>query len=368
MAAISVPPLGEKPLLVKSWWEALGNGERLGLLADRPERIGGMDGIPVEVRDRANRADLTAILEAIEVWGKKAEQLPFGQLASEVGERMARILQKRASRQSLRILSDWIERPSPVDGLAYFLIDFDVSGDGKAVVALGNPDISDNVAVFVPGAFAAVDEALDDYARMDAMAGDAASRDGGKKTAVVRWLGYDAPDSIVPDAASPRFAENAAVSLDRFIAGLRVTRDGPRTRITMVGHSYGSTVIGIADRERRLSVDGMVFVGAPGVGVVQADKLSVGAEKVWATVAPGDLIIKTPPGLLGIPPCKPGFGAKIFTCADTGRQPWFLSMFGIPRDAIKAHNGYWNPGNVARDNIAAIVLGHRDKVKLKKSQ
>lgn len=365
MAARPIPSLGEKPLLVKSWWESLGNGERLGLLASHPERLGGLDGIPADVRDRANRTQLAAIIAAAESWGAKAEQLPFEQLAAQVGERIAAILRNRVSRFALAVLRDWIDRPSPVAGLEYLLLDFNVLGDGKAVVSLGNPDLSDNVAVFVPGAFSAVDEAQDDYARMDAMAGDATSRDGKRKTAVVRWLGYDAPDSIVPDAAGPRFAESAAVALDRFVAGLRVTRDGPRTWITMVGHSYGGTVIGIADRERRLVADAMVFLGAPGVGVGQADKLSVGADRVWATVAPGDLIGRTPPGLLGPPPTRPGFGAKVFVCADTGSQPWFVAMFGVARDAVKAHNGYWNPGNPARDNLAAIVIGDTAAVRLR---
>lgn len=365
MAVKPIPPLGEKPLLVKSWWESLGSGERLGLLASSPERLGGLDGVPVDVRDRANRTDLAAILSAADAWGTKAELVPPAQLAAEVGERIAAVIGKRASRYGLGALRDWIDRPSPVAGLAYHLIDFDIRGEGKAVVSLGNPDHSDNVAVFVPGAFSAVDEALDDYARLDAMAGDATSRDGDRTTAVVRWLGYDAPDSIVPDAAGPRFAEAAAVLLDRFIAALRVTRDGPRTRITMVGHSYGGTVIGVTDRERRLSVEALVFVGAPGVGVAQADRLSIGAARVWATAAPGDLIALTPPGLLGPPPTRPGFGAQVFSCADTGRQPWWLAAVGAGRDAIKAHNGYWNPGNVARDNIAAIVIGDTDAVRLK---
>lgn len=365
MAARPVPALGEKPLLVKSWWESLGNGQRLGLLASNPERLGGLDGIPADVRDRANRTQLATIIAAAEEWGATAEQVPFEQLSSQVGDRIAAIIRNRVSRFALTILREWIDRPSPVAGLEYLLLDFNVLGDGKAVVSLGNPDLCDNVAVFVPGAFTAADEALDDYTRIDAMAADAASRDGNRKTAVVRWLGYDAPDGNVPDAAGPRSAEAAAMALDRFVAGLRVTRDGPRTWITMVGHAYGATVIGVADRERRLVADAMVFVGAPGVGVAQADKLSIGADRVWATAAPGDLIEKTPPGLLGPSPTGTGFGAKVFTCADTGRQPWWLAMFGVGRDAVGAHNGYWNPGNPARDNLTAIVTGDIAAVRLK---
>lgn len=357
MAAKSIPALGEKPLLVKSWWESLGSGERLGLLASRPARIGGLDGVPVEIRDRANRADLAAIIAAIERWGQRAEQLPLGQLAAEVGERIAAILKQRVSRAGLVALRQWIERPPPVAGSEYLLLDFDVRGDGKAVVALGNPDHADNVAVYVPGALSMVDETLDDYARLDAMAIDTASRDGRRRTAVVRWLGYDAPNTIVPEAAVPRFADAAAPLLERFVAGLRVTRDGPRTRVTMVGHSYGGTVIGVADRERRLTADSLVFVGAPGVGVARADQLSVGVERVWAGCAPGDLIDRTPPELLGPPPSRPEFGARRFACSDTARQPWGLAMLGVSRDAIKAHSGYWNPGNAARDNIAAIIIG-----------
>ncbi|MGH8877092.1 MAG: alpha/beta hydrolase [Stackebrandtia sp.] len=364
MASLVVPPQGEKPLLVKSWWDSLGSGERLGLLAAQPERIGGLDGVPIAIRDRANRADLDAIITAAEQRDTVPEGRPLSEFVSQASERVLRIIENRASLFGLRILKNWIERPPAVEGFEYHLIDFDVNGDGKAVVSLGDPDTAENIAVFVPGAFAAVDEALDDYARMDAMAVDAASRDGAKRTAVVRWLGYDAPNSIVPEAADPRFAVAAGADLNRFVAALRVTRDGRRSWVSMIGHSYGSTVIGVADRDHRLPVDNLVFVASPGVGVGTADKLSVGAERVWATVAPGDLIDETPPDLLGIAPTRPEFAAKVFTCADTGRPPWWLLVFGVPRDAIKAHNGYWDPGNVARDNIAAIVIGDEEAVEL----
>ncbi|MEK8109345.1 alpha/beta hydrolase [Micromonospora sp. M12] len=43
----------------------------------------------------------------------------------------------------------------------------------------------------------------------------------------------------------------------------------------MLGHSYGSLVVGVAAREHGLAADALVFVGSPGVGVSHAAELGV---------------------------------------------------------------------------------------------
>ncbi|BDZ46406.1 hypothetical protein [Naasia aerilata] len=53
---IAEPP---SPAEVQTWWGSLDVGERRGLVAEAPELVGNLDGIPYDVRDRANRALLT---------------------------------------------------------------------------------------------------------------------------------------------------------------------------------------------------------------------------------------------------------------------------------------------------------------------
>ena len=46
--------------------------------------------------------------------------------------------------------------------------------------------------------------------RTEVMARDAYYADQENETATVLWLGYDAPDSVFPEATEPEWAEGAA--------------------------------------------------------------------------------------------------------------------------------------------------------------
>jgi hypothetical protein len=123
----------------------------------------------------------------------------------------------------------------------------------------------------------------------------------------------------------------------------------------VVGHSYGSLVVGKAAADGGFDADEVVFVGSPGVGVDSAAQLNVPPGHVWSSTARTDLIqyaAVSPVGLLGgfgrpdhylwfgHNPSDPGFGARTFaTQPDAG------------------HLGYWDPGRPALDALADITLG-----------
>src|SRR5699024_1176821 len=131
--------------------------------------------------------------------------------------------------------------------IPYYLIDLDSSGDGQAVVSVGNPDTADNVNVYVPGTAAELNDIGGDLHRAETMATDAHEASD-RPTASVMWLGYDAPDTVA-DAVLERYAEGAAADLSRFTDGLRATSEDGPANLTMTGHSYGSTTIGVTARE-----------------------------------------------------------------------------------------------------------------------
>lgn len=106
---------------------------------------------------------------------------------------------------------------------------------------------------------------------------------------MITWVGYDAPQDIL-DAASETYAERAKADLDRFQDGLRVTHEGTPSHNTLIGHSYGSTVIGHTARDEGIDADELVFVGSPGVGVDHASQLNFPINHVFATVAEHDII------------------------------------------------------------------------------
>ena len=67
---------------------------------------------------------------------------------------------------------------------------------------------------------------------------------------VTTWMGYDSPMNVFTDAPSTSYAHDGAPALDSFQAGLRashvdVAAAGPSVN-TVIGHSYGSTLVGAA--------------------------------------------------------------------------------------------------------------------------
>ncbi|MFF5229035.1 alpha/beta hydrolase [Dactylosporangium sp. NPDC000521] len=172
--------------------------------------------------------------------------------------------------------------------------------------------------------------------------GVAAGRDG---VAVIAWLGYHPPSGIRLDAVREDAAASGADALLRFL------RDVDAPRLVLVGHSYGSTVIGLAagrlDAGTGGRVTDIVALGSPGMGVDRAADLRTTA-RVWAGSAPRDWTRRLP-GLRvlgaghGTHPTDPAFGAA-----------------PLPVDGVTGHDGYFVPGTASLDALAAIANGDVD--------
>lgn len=122
------------------------------------------------------------------------------------------------------------------------------------------------------------------------MVREAEKLDPGASTSAVMWIGYEAPQEVANllgvnadltelpgdgDAMDSEYAERGGRALDSFQHGLRATHEGPPSHNTVIGHSYGSTVIGHGAAGHGLPVDDVVFVGSPGVGVDHASELGL---------------------------------------------------------------------------------------------
>ncbi|MFI7550043.1 alpha/beta hydrolase [Micromonospora sediminimaris] len=224
---------------------------------------------------------------------------------------------------------------------------FDPHHDGRAVEVLGDLASADRIAVLVPGVgtrLADFDRGLGGVLRRapaqqarDLRAALHAA-DPHARVAVLAWLGYDPPDGIAT-AATPLAARRGADQLGdhlRTLAGQL-----PAARITLVGHSYGALVVGLAAREAPPQVTDVVTLGGVGVGAEHADRF--GPVRMWAAEAPDDWIRWVPqlrlPGLgHGVRPGAPSFGAR-----------------PLPVDAT-GHDGYLLPGGPTLTAIAAVVL------------
>lgn len=227
----------------------------------------------------------------------------------------------------------------------HFLL-FDPAGDGRAVEVLGDLAKATRVAILVPG----VDTTLADFDRglggvprrapgVQARNLYAALSKRDPRTAVVAWLGYDPPEGVGVAAATEGRARDGAAALTAFVRDL--LRQRPGAAVTLVGHSYGAIVVGLA-AERLPEVGDVVTLGAPGIGVDHAADL--GGARVWSALAPTDWIRRVPQvrvfGLgLGRRPTSPGFGAR-----------------ELPTDGVAGHDFYLVPGSTTLRAVGDIVL------------
>lgn len=294
LAEPSAPPdPAATPAQVAAFFHRIGPADAAALAHRHPHIVGGLDGAPVALRYAANRA----------------------------------------------------RHPQPAGRR---LLAFDDRGDGRIVEVLGELSAAIRVVILVPG----VDT---NRANFDTGHGGVQRRapawqarrlhdqvratDPAGRVAVVAWLGYDPPEGVRRDALREDRAAAGAVALNRFVDGLLVQR--PDVSIVIVGHSYGSTVAGLAAPAMARQVTDIVAVGSPGMGVDDRAALRTTA-RVWAGVAPRDWIRRVPGvRVLGLghgrKPSDPAFGAVPLPCTD-----------------VDGHDGYFVPGTSSLQAMAEI--------------
>jgi len=359
----SVPRVGSDPKAVKAWWSSLSPAEREFLIRERPDVIGWLDGVPAADRDEANRLVLTATAAGLEDRLRQLESK--GQLTPQEQAELTALRERLKGVNAIR-------NRIAATGLGQervYLMGFDTAGHGHVVLAIGDPDAADNVVTYVPGTGSSLDHAGGDITRADRMTQEANTFDPSRRTSTILWIGYDAPQNIVPEATQPGWAQNGADDLDRFQDGLRVTHEGARSHNTVVGHSYGSTVVGYTASGYGLDADDVIFVGSPGVGTDTvgglhgADGQPLPPDHVWSSHARHDPIQYASPAhpwpwdrhgnlvpddqlVHGQNPTEPEFGARTFT-----------SDPGEPLATMKAHSQYWDPYSTSLRNMTYIVTG-----------
>ncbi|GAA4976331.1 alpha/beta hydrolase [Actinoplanes utahensis] len=291
-------PVTATPSEVRAWFAAMPAARQAALAAEHPGVVGNLDGAPIALRYAANRRSL-----------------------QESG----------------------VDHP---DG--DYLI-FDPRGRGRVAQVFGDLSTALRVAVIVPGMRNRLanfwrgvgGQAYRSPAVQAADLQRAGSGPGG--LAVIAWLGYDAPQGF-DEAGRPHLSQSGATALTRFVDGLAAVR--PDATIALLGHSYGSTVIGHAAPRLSPRVTDLAVFGSPGMGVDSAAALRTGA-RVWAGQSTGDFVAWVPPGRLfgmghGAKPVDPGFGARLFPTAD-----------------VSDHDHYLSPGTDSFTALAGIAGGRR---------
>jgi len=176
--------------------------------------------------------------------------------------------------------------------------------------------------------------------------------DPGQSTSALAWMNYDAP-ATVPAALFSAPAHAGGATLDAFQQGLYATHDpNDSLHTTVIGHSYGTTVVGEATQAPGgLRADDVVLAASPGVNVDDAAAMHVpgGAAHVWATRDAHDPIVWAE-GFHDTDPVTPAFGAHVFNAGEG------------PTGLLAAHSYYFDPSSPAMTNFGDIATGHYDQV------
>ncbi|MGC0415429.1 alpha/beta hydrolase [Embleya sp. AB8] len=344
----------DDPAAVAKWWAGLGPAEQAMYLAGYPAELGAMDGLPAEVRDRANRVALAEAKTAL------SAELAVARAKRDAAGRT----DDAKWRFRVTALKD---RLAAIEGLEatlrtgddLFLLGFNAKDDGQAVVAIGNPDTAAHTAVYVPGTgarLAGIDEHVQRMRRLtDAARGYA----GSEKVSAITWISYDAPDDLL-HAMSSADAEKAAPVLRRFLRGVGVAQGiDSKRHVTLIGHSYGSVVIADAARnDGGVYAQDIIVAGSPGMHVAKAAELDVNPSHVWVLAADDD-----PVPILGS-----GAHAPVVDDGRITRRTPDDRAFGANRLTTKraeGHSDYWSADHPdSLDNQAAVVAGRYDRTNL----
>ncbi|WP_344448755.1 alpha/beta hydrolase [Actinocorallia aurantiaca] len=349
---------------VRAWWEHLTREQRRLYLRAFPALIGWADGVPAVARDKANRFSLELRL------GELRERRPGTLTPFEIRDlgRLGRLADKLASVErdtgqkayllglSSTLAGPWDRHDKEVPfaaSMPRFVTDPTKGPDGRVIIAIGDPDTSRHTGIYVPGTTAQLDNIEGDVDRVMSLWKQSQKYALKNEVSTVMWLGYDAPDGIVADAPRNLYADAGAPKLKKFVNGVRVGQKELEKHLTIIGHSYGSVVVGEAARQGDLAVDDIVVAGSPGMHVGKAGELGIGAEHVWVQAAEGDPVPNAGrighgrpdpekrwgvvPNIVPLVPSDPLFGGQVLETDTQG------------------HSDYWNEGSKSLDNQVKVM-------------
>jgi hypothetical protein len=355
---IASPPAAKD---VATWWTTTAFNQRTSMLRGTPQLIGALEGLPYSVRDSANRLFLV-------------------QSQTEIRQRMEDGV-GRAVRDELtarlNMLSEVAAALETGPGEAKrTLVSLDATGEGRAVIAVGDLRTADYVSYLVPGMFFGVGAQIGAWTDTAAELGDvqrdwlerladdadavstpaesaesaqpAESAEPIPTVATIAWIGYQTP-SIV-NVASMELAREGRDALTDSLEGLRVARGADQPYLAILAHSYGSTAALLALEENDVAVDALAMVGSPGSSARTVAELHVTGGNVWVAGAEWDPIPAS--GAFGSQPMSPEFGAHHFG-VDGGHDP----VTGEPLTGAVNHNDYFVSGGESFRNLALIGIG-----------
>ncbi|WP_372407950.1 alpha/beta hydrolase [Streptomyces luteireticuli] len=326
-----------------AWWKGLDQDQQQLFIAMYPEKVGAMNGLPSAVRDSANRLLLDQMLNPAR---------PDHAINPDEFNK------QQAGLQALKSKLDSADGVPAEQRL--YLLKVDPRGDGRAIIAMGNPDTAANTAVLVPGTNTNLESIPGQVDRISGLQRVAMKLRPNDSTAVISWLDYEAPQVKVSDSrvdlgvAGTSRAEDGGEALREFTAGTRAAQGERHGRLTVIGHSYGSTTMGAgAAGGRGLEADNIIALGSPGLTVEHARDLHVDPRHVYIGTADDDGIKRAADKTLGIDPATSTFGAqriRVDTSGHSGYWDWADSK--TPSESLV------NQGRIITGSQAPTTTGY----------
>ncbi|MFI5783159.1 alpha/beta hydrolase [Nocardia sp. NPDC051570] len=299
---IPAPPKNGTPQQNRRWWDSLTPQQQQEEISTHPADVGNLNGLPSDAKDQANRNRIP--LERAR-WEQDLATAN-ADLAKDPtnGDAARRIVDAKKRLDDLKAVETAIK---PEDGKAprkLMFLDMESGRQGRAAVAVGDPDHADHVSVATPGLGSNLSRSLPGMVgEADSLKAESewqltkAGRNG-ETVSTIAWFGYDPPqgglDNPQPDTANVMWegrAQEGAKPLADFYKGLDAANARNDPHITALGHSYGSLTTSLALQQKEGGVDDVVFYGSPGLG---GHIPAVGASGLGALVnPPGALLTET---------------------------------------------------------------------------
>ncbi len=358
---------------------AMSPEERERLIEQRPREVGNTDGVPWEMRIAANRINIAgAILDQRRTLDRPVEDklraaVPptlspadaerlWATLHAEPALRSAAIAaHDREARRRIAYYETLLaDVPDPVDRerrVPRQILAFDPAR-ASLIELSGDLDRARAVGVLVPGLNTTFDGSADDVATARRFVAGS-----GGNVAMITYLGGPFPTGElaagIADAADARYALGMAPRLVAFSEDVE-RRAGDRP-VTYVGHSYGGSIVGTAERFG-LTADRVVYVEAAGAGVGVHDPSDWHDRNPavirFSMTAPGDPISAVQGIPFGPHGADPDQMAGVVPLA-TGRR-----LTGGPMTGPSTHSDVLTEPSDAWRNILAVITGDREHIRV----
>ncbi|MGH1522985.1 alpha/beta hydrolase [Leifsonia sp. L25] len=333
---------------VSQLWKLLDPARQAQLVKFAPHVIGNLEGVPYDVRGKANVLDLDRTIAAA-----------TSDLRTERGK-----TERVALKRQLSTLGNVETALKKKDGVQRTLVSLDTSADARAAIVVGNLRTARYVSVLVPGMYMSVGEQVEGWA---GVAQDLYSQETGflkrflgsrantttPGVAVVAWIGYQTP--VLTNIGGMDLARQGADSLERALSGLQELRQTDPPYLSVLAHSYGSTAALLALEKGTVTVDALALMGSPGSDAQSVRQLGVRDGNVYVAKASMDPIVNS--AFFGSDPGAPSYGAKTMGVDGAADPITHKSLTGS-----SGHNEYFTAGTECMRNLALIGIDQGDLV------